>query len=93
MAFGLGMAQRNLLLGTGKQPSGPCATQNTVTYRQHLGTVTKAGGECGQNAANQKPVALHPLVPGCCTEGSSAECTILVSYSICMHRAIMAEAT
>ena len=37
------------LSGSGRQPSGLCATQNTAWYHQHLGTMNETGGEHGQN--------------------------------------------
>ena len=36
------------LLGSGKQPSGPFATQNTAWYHQLHDTTNETGGECGQ---------------------------------------------
>ena len=49
------------LLGNGRQPFGPCATQSTALYHQHLDTMNKlAGSECGQSGGSRKQNALDP---------------------------------
>ena len=40
-------------LGNGKQLSGPCATQNTAWYHQHLNTTIETGDERGHGGHMQ----------------------------------------
>ena len=61
----IGFISQERLLGDGRQPSGPCAAQNTAWYHQHLDTMNETGGECGQNRGSQKRSAFHP--PSCVT--------------------------
>ena len=54
----------------GRQPSGPCATQNAAWSHQHLYLMKETGGECGPNGGSQKRSAFHPL-----TNWSGTKCS------------------
>ena len=64
---------REWLLGSGRQRSGPCATQNTAWYHLHLDTTYQNGGECGQNEGSQKQNAFHLPMPWSRTQCSGGD--------------------
>ena len=55
---------REWLSGSGRQPSGLCATQNTAWCHQHLGSMNGTGCECGQNRGSQNKMPFIPQCPG-----------------------------